>query len=154
MSWKYDTVKIIYPGKAWSDDDGVQHPANWVNWSDSEKTANKVAWVDDTPASYDSRFYFNADNPKPLADLKADWIARKKKEANGLLHESDWYVVRKQEKGTAIPSETSTKRDAIRTACASVETKITDVADLDAFIALFQVKANGDPSDIDCYSEI
>ena len=61
-----------------------------------------------------------------------------------LLSKTDWYVVRNAEKTTAIPSAVTTERDSIRTACAGVETKITNAADLDAFIALF-------PSDMDCF---
>ena len=78
-------------------------------------------------------------------------IAKKKAEANDLLSKTDWYVTRKQEKDTAIPSAITTERDAIRTACAGIETKITNASDLDAFIALFDKKDNGDPSDMDCY---
>ena len=59
--------------------------------------------------------------------------------------------MRKQEKDTAIPSSVSTDRDAIRTACAGIETKINNVSDLDAFMALFDKKDNNDPSDMDCY---
>ena len=83
--------------------------------------------------------------------LKNQYIAQKKTEANALLHKTDWYVVRKQEKDTAIPSAITTERDAIRTACAGIETKITNAADLAAFMALFDIKDNGDPSDMDCF---
>ena len=76
--------------------------------------------------------------------LKNYWIAQKKAEASVLLSKTDWYVVRNAEKTTAIPSAVTTERDSIRTACAGVETKITNAADLDAFIALF-------PSDMDCF---
>ena len=69
MSWRHNGVKVIYPNKSWTDDNGIQHPANWLLvWDESAKTANKVAWVDDEPASYDNRFYFSAGNPKKLAD--------------------------------------------------------------------------------------
>ena len=87
--------------------------------------------------------------------LKTTWIANKKKEANNLLHSTDWYVVRKQEKGTAIPSAITTERDAIRSAMAALETKITNASDLDAFIALFATSKDGDgntvKSDMDCF---
>ena len=169
MSWRHNGVKVIYPNKSWTDDNGIHHPANWLLvWDESAKTANKVAWVDDEPASYDNRFYFSAGNPKKLADtdildddgvkigttpgLKTQWIEKKKVEANALLSKTDWYIVRNTESGTAIPSSVTTERSKIRTSCADLETKITDVADLDAFMALFEPKANGDPSDIDCYN--
>ena len=83
--------------------------------------------------------------------LKSVWIAKKKAEANDLLSKTDWYVTRKQEKDTAIPNLITLERNAIRTACAGIETKITNASDLDAFMALFDKKQNGDPSDMDCY---
>jgi len=83
--------------------------------------------------------------------LKNQHIAQKKTEANALLHETDWYVVRAAEGGSAVPEAITTARAAIRTACAGIETKITNASDLDAFIALFQPKENGDPSDMDCF---
>ena len=130
--------------------------------------------------TWDNRFYLGylADNetlnPRALADvddvdeddnpildaegnqlvtvgLKNQYIAEKKSQANALLNETDWYVVRAAEGGSAVPSAVTTARAAIRTACSGIETKITDAADLDAFIALFDVKENGDPSDMDCY---
>ncbi len=83
--------------------------------------------------------------------LKNQYIVRKKTEANALLHSTDWYVVRAAEGGSAVPEAITTARAAIRTACAGIETKITNTSDLDAFIALFDIKDNGDPSDMDCY---
>ena len=64
---------------------------------------------------------------------------------------TNWYVTRKQEKDTAIPNLITLERNAIRTACAGIETKITNASDLDAFMALFDNKDNGDPSDMDCF---
>ena len=87
--------------------------------------------------------------------LKNQYIAQKKTEANALLHETDWYVVREAEGGSAVASATTTARKAVRTACAGIETKITNCSDLDAFIALFATSLDGDgnvvKSDMDCY---
>ena len=56
------------------------------------------------------------------AEKKAQWEA--KQEAKMRLMHTDWYVTRKSEKGTAIPSDVQTDRDAIRTACTNHETAI------------------------------
>ena len=56
-----------------------------------------------------------------------------------MLTASDWYVVRNAEKSTAIPTEISTYRDAVRIATGTIETAINGCADLDAFKALFVV---------------
>ena len=46
-------------------------------------------------------------------------------------------VVRKSEKGTAIPTATATYRDKVRTACYTIETKINNCSNLTEFKALF-----------------
>ena len=57
-------------------------------------------------------------------------------------------MTRKSEKSTAIPSAVSTYRDAVRTACAAIETSISNASDLAAFMALYDtpVDSDGEPT--------
>ena len=167
MAWLYNgrTLKV---GKSWTDDNGYKHPYNWATaWSDEDKEQWGVTWQDDPDTSYDERFYWARDVERSLTDinevdgdgnpildidgnqvvtkgLKTIWIERTKSTANGLLTASDWYVVRNAEKSTAIPTEISTYRDAVRTATGTIETAINGCADLDAFKALFVVPVDSD----------
>ena len=50
---------------------------------------------------------------------------------------TDWVIVRKADKGTAVPTATQTYRDAIRTKADEMETAITNAANTDAIAALF-----------------
>jgi hypothetical protein len=59
-----------------------------------------------------------------VAELKEQKIANLKAMYNSELAKTDWYVTRKQEKGTAIPSAIQTERDDLRTACSTHETSI------------------------------
>ena len=74
--------------------------------------------------------------------LKNQEIAGIKGQAGTLLESSDWYVTRKAEAGTAIPSDVATYRAAVRTASATMETKVKAISDttnetnMNAFIAL------------------
>ena len=68
--------------------------------------------------------------------LKTLWIRKIKQEAEGILNETDWYVTRKSEKSTAIPSSITTHRDAVRTKQAEMETAITNAADTPALETL------------------
>jgi hypothetical protein len=43
--WNYNG-KVIREGRAWTDDDGTQHPANWNIWSADEKISKGLVWVD------------------------------------------------------------------------------------------------------------
>ena len=47
--------------------------------------------------------------------LKYNLIRTVKAQAEGLLNQTDWYITRKTEKNTAIPSNITTWRDGIRT---------------------------------------
>jgi len=76
--------------------------------------------------------------------LKTNAIALAKRQAAGLLAPYDWYVVRKAETDVAIPSTITTYRAAVRTACAAIETKISNAADLTAFIALYDTPVDSD----------
>ena len=60
-----------------------------------------------------------------------------KKQQESLLFQTDWAVVRKADKGTAIPSNIQTWRDAIRTKATEMETAIDNAADTAAVEALF-----------------
>tara|TARA_E500000305_G_C3955406_1_gene204303 strand:+ start:162 stop:737 length:576 start_codon:yes stop_codon:yes gene_type:complete len=128
-------------------------------------------------AAFDNRFYWgrNADGsliPRSLTDidvvdddgkavndpitgkqlvtlgLKSNAIALAKTQAAGQLAPYDWYVTRKSEKSTAIPSSITTYRDAVRTACAAIETSISNASDLAAFMALYDtpVDSDGNPT--------
>ena len=70
--------------------------------------------------------------------LKYTWIAQVKDTAGKMLAETDWMVIRKAERDVAIPSDVATKRAAIVTECARLETAITAAANMDAFIAVVQ----------------
>ena len=68
--------------------------------------------------------------------LKTRLIKQVKNDAEGILNETDWYITRKAEKSTAIPSAITTHRDAVRTKQAEMETAITNAADTAALETL------------------
>ena len=168
MAYKYKE-RYLKVGKAWQDDDGFKHPYNWSSsWSSDDLSKWGVTVEADADTSYDDRFYWAKGIERKLADvnvvdddgkavndpttgkqmvqlgLKSIWITRTKESANGLLASSDWYVTRKAEASTAIPSDISTYRSAVRTASKTIEDKINGCADLDAFKALFDVPMDSD----------
>ena len=69
--------------------------------------------------------------------LKTVLIRQVKIDAEAILNETDWYVTRKAEKSTAIPSAITTHRDAVRTKQAEMETAITNAADTPALETLY-----------------
>jgi len=167
MVWKHNGVNIK-EGRSWTDKDGIKHPSNWMIWSDEDKKGFGLTWEDDVDVSYDNRFYWSKGVERKLEDengvdkdgnalidpitgkqlvilgLKSTWITNTKTTANSLLSKTDWYVTRKAEADTAIPSDISKYRADIRTATATIETKINNCSKLSEFIALFDVPVDGD----------
>ena len=92
---------------------------------------------EDNPVTYDNRFYDSTGKAKDLAELKATWKANMKANANNILTNTDWYVTRKAELGTAIPDSISKYRASVKSALVTMETEIDKASDLDAFMALF-----------------
>ena len=69
--------------------------------------------------------------------LKTILIRQVKNEAKGELNRTDWYVVRKSEEDTAIPSAITTHRKAVRSKQAAMETSITNASDTPALETLY-----------------
>ena len=132
----------------------IQYPANWLRLSTAEeKTAIGITEVADAP-TYDSRFYWGDGTAKALDDkteiidgveyktlgVKSVLKAQEKQIANSLLAIYDWYIVRKLEKSTAIPTAITTFRDGVRTACDTREKEIDACSDTAALVTLYGSK--------------
>ena len=158
--------QTIRPGKAWTDQTGVTHPASWHTYSAARKAALGITEIVQQPAP-DSRLYtwsYNDDGTvnstaKPLNDVnevdengdpimedgvqvvtpgvKSNLIAEVKAQQGALLAQTDWAVIRNADTGDAIPANIATYRAAIRSKATEMETAITAAADTDAIAALF-----------------
>ena len=158
MAFKLDG-KPLAVDVAFSHND-INYPANWLRLSTAdEKTALGITEVADAP-TYDNRFYWGDgtaktltdtnevdENGDPLLDSEGNQVitlgvksvlkAQEKATAGSLLARYDWYVVRKAEKSSAIPTAITTYRDAVRTACNTRETEIDNCADTAALVTLY-----------------
>ena len=173
MPWKC-AGNIIKPGKEFRDASGSLHGKLWMRHSAEDKARFGITWEDPpaSEAPFDNRFYWCRQSdgtliPKSLTDtnevdsdgnpvngpdgnqivtpgLKTTWVAQTKRTANDKLTVHDWYVTRKAEKSTAIPSSITTYRDAVRTKCAEIETALNGAANLTAFMALFENTRNSE----------
>ena len=75
--------------------------------------------------------------------LKTKLIRTVKIQAEGILNVTDWYITRKAEKSTAIPSAITTYRDAVRTKQASMCTAIANASDTPALETLYTRNDSG-----------
>ena len=88
---------------------------------------------------------------KDVGDVKVEGLKTKlirtiKQQAAGILQDTDWYIVRKADAGTAVPSAITTHRAAVRTKAASMETAITNAADTPALETLYTYTEQEDGS--------
>ena len=78
--------------------------------------------------------------------LKTVLIRTVKKQAAANLSETDWYIVRKADAGTAVPSAITTHRAAVRTKAASMEKEILDASNTAALETLYTYTEQEDGS--------
>ena len=76
--------------------------------------------------------------------LKTKLIRSVKLEAANELAKTDWYVVRKSEESTAIPSAITTHRRLVRSRQAAMETSITNASDTPALETLYAYTTDSD----------
>ena len=79
--------------------------------------------------------------------LKYNLIQTVKQQAAGLLQNTDWYITRKADAGTAVPSSITTYRASVRTKAAEQETAITNAADTPALETLYTYVNTADEGD-------
>jgi hypothetical protein len=111
-----------------------QYPANWLQLSSAEeKEAIGITEVDDAPM-VDDRFYWSANNPKDLDQLKSQWISQIKDTTNKLLAATDWMVIRKIERNIDIPANIVAYRKAVIDECVRLESDIASKKKVETFI--------------------
>ena len=93
-------------------------------WTSQDKTDGKI------PAGKDV-------GDVAVKGLKTVLIENIKKQAAIILQDTDWYIVRKADAGTAVPSSITTHRAAVRTKAAEMETSIINASDTPALETLY-----------------
>jgi len=129
-------------GTPFTDANGNQYPANWLNLStEEEKNAVGITWVAD-PVRADDRFYWDGDvnNPKDLTGLKTQFIVQTKDTAGKLLSQTDWVIIRKAERGVEVPSEVALKRTQIVTEANRLEVDINASTTVEALIEVLNTQ--------------
>jgi hypothetical protein len=113
-------------------------------------TATAKAHADTTWSQQDSD---DGDLPsdKSVGDVKVEGlktilIRTIKQQAAGILQDTDWYIVRKADAGTAVPSSITTHRAAVRTKAAEMETSITNASNTPALETLYTYTKQEDGS--------
>ena len=109
-------------------------------------TATPKAHADTLFTAQDETDGLGTEGEVKTRGLKYNLIQTIKKQAAGILQDTDWYIVRKADTGTAVPSAITTHRAAVRTKAASMETAITNASDTPALETLYTYTRQEDGS--------
>ena len=135
--------KTNYKDPEWYSNTGITYAydasANKVKGTHGTATARAHA---DTLYTEQNKTDNEIPTGKDVGDLKAEGlktilIREVKEQAEVELNKTDWYVTRKAEESTAIPSSITTHRQAVRSKQASMCTAITNAADTAALKTLY-----------------
>ena len=143
-SWSNTELATIGVYPVVTDNSNYEDPSYYINTDETFTYYNSVS-VGGTTYTKTVVGAYGTATPKPLNDtttdgvttpgLKSNAISVQNSQAYSLLQPSDWYVVRKSENGTAIPTDWDNWRESIRTTYQSQVTMInscTTVAELQA----------------------
>ena len=92
----------------------------------------------------------NGDDLDPVVVIEGLKTIKKRvidNQCAGILAPSDWRVIREQETGSAMDSDWKTWRAAVRTKCNSMQTQITNAANVDALATLYAYVNTADEGD-------
>jgi len=150
-------IKELRGGAPYTDEAGIQHPANIFSvWSVDELKAMGIYHIIEDHDGIDSKteshtgkyaYTINENNvtktyskkDKDIDIIKEVKIKDINNSQNNILSNTDWYYIRKTDKGTAIPTDIQNYRDAVRTAGDGMITDITSVTDKAGFKSLYPV---------------
>jgi len=124
----------------------------YINTNESYSFAdNQVtkSWGTATPKAHADSLWTQQDSDdgdmpddKEVGDVKVEGLKTQlirtvKQQAAGILQDTDWYITRKADAGTEVPSAITTHRAAVRTKAAEQETQITNAANTPALETLY-----------------
>ena len=138
MLWSSDELEAIGIYEVVVDNSNFKNPSYYINTDQSFDFDNDVV-----TASYGTATAKNLDDTTDpdtgdvTHGLKWNHDQVIINQAYGLLQPNDWYVVREQEAGTAIPADWSTFRTDVRSTAADMQSKIDACTTVDELAALY-----------------
>ena len=131
----------------WYINTNMTYAFDGTNATGSYGDATAKAHADTTWTAQDETDGKGTEGEVATRGLKYNLIQTVKLQAEGELNRTDWYITRKAEKNTAIPSAITTHRDAVRSKQAAMETAITNASDTPALETLYTYVNTADEGD-------
>ena len=130
----------------WYINTNITYAFDGTNATGSYGDATAKAHADTTWTAQDETDGKGTEGEVATRGLKYNLIQTVKLQAEGELNRTDWYITRKAEKNTAIPSAITTHRNAVRSKQAAMETAITNASDTPALETLYTYTEQDDGS--------
>ena len=152
--WSAEDLEAIGIYEVVVDNTNLKDEKYYINTNQSFDFANgtvTASYGTATAKSLDDVLYTAQDETDGLGtegEVKTRGLKYNHKEiinaqASGILSATDWYRIREADGGTAVPSNVSTHRTAVRTKANAMCTQIDGAADVDALIALYARDEDG-----------
>ena len=130
----------------WYINTNITYAFDGTNATGSYGTATARSHADTLYTAQDETDGLGTEGDVRVEGLKTILIRTLKRNVANELIKTDWYITRKSEKNTAIPSAITTHRNAVRTKQASMETAITNASDTPALETLYKYTKQDDGS--------
>ena len=135
-----------FKDKEWYINTNITYAFDGTNATGSYGDATAKPHADTLYTAEDEDNGLGTEDDVKVKGLKTILIENVKAQAAGILSNTDWYVTRKSEKNTAIPSAITTHRNAVRSKQAAMETAITNASDTPALETLYTFTKQDDGS--------
>ena len=147
MLWSSSELEAIGIYEVVIDNSNLKNQEYYINTNQSFDFADGVVTASYGTATAKAIDDVTDEDGNVTRGLKYNYKQTINQQAGGLLQDTDWMVVRAAEGGTAVPSDITTWRAAVRTKSNAMQVQIDGAADVDALAALYAY-TYADPDDL------
>jgi hypothetical protein len=147
MLWSSSELEAIGIYEVVIDNSNLKNSEYYINTDQSFAFADGTVTASYGTATARAIADVTNDDDTVTLGLKTNYKAIINQQAGGLLQDTDWMVVRATEGGTAVPSDITTWRAAVRTKANAMQVQIDGAANVDALAALYAY-TYADPDDL------
>ena len=141
--WSAEDLEAIGIYEVVVDNTNLKDQEYYINTNQSFDFANGTVTASYGTATAKALDDVTEDDGSVTKGLKTLYKETINEQAGGILSETDWYRIREADGGTAVPSNVSTHRTAVRTKANAMCTQIDGAADVDALAALYEYTNTG-----------
>ena len=136
--WSAEDLEAIGIYEVVVDNTNLKDEKYYINTNQSFDFANGTVTASYGTATAKALDDVTEDDGSVTRGLKYNHKQTLNEQAASILSETDWYRIREADGGTAVPSNVSTHRTAVRTKANAMCTQIDGAANVDALIALYE----------------